>query len=90
VQTQFGFHVIRMSDTIPFESVEARVRESLAPPTNTNPELDALIADAKVRVDSRYGTWEVRDGQGLVEPPAVPESTPESVPEPAPEPAPAP
>jgi parvulin-like peptidyl-prolyl isomerase len=70
VQTQFGFHIIRMSDTIPFESVEQQVRDSLEPPSSTNPELDALVADAKVRVDPRYGTWEVREGQGLVEPPA--------------------
>jgi parvulin-like peptidyl-prolyl isomerase len=88
VQTQFGFHIIRMSDTIPFESVEETVRESLAPPTSTNPELDSLIADAKVRVDPRYGSWEVSEGQGRVQPPeSAADSAPQSVP--ASEPAPA-
>ncbi len=80
VQTQFGFHVIRISDTIPFESVEAQVREGLAPPTSTNPELDQLVADAKVRVNPRYGTWEVADGVGGVVPPEAPESAPATEP----------
>jgi len=89
VQTQFGFHIIRMSDTIPFESVEAQVREGLAPTTSTNPELDELIADAKVRVNPRYGTWEVTDGIGVVVPPEEPESAPATEPV-TPGPAPAP
>lgn len=89
VQTQFGFHIIRMSDTIPFESVEAQVREGLAPATSTNPELDELIADAEVRINPRYGTWEVNDGIGVVVPPEAPESAPPSEPV-APAPAPVP
>ena len=91
VQTQFGFHIIRMSDTIPFESVEAQVREGLAPASSTNPELDELIAEAKVRVNPRYGAWEVTEGIGAVQPPDAPEGAPTTAPTgPAPPPAPAP
>jgi parvulin-like peptidyl-prolyl isomerase len=75
VQSEFGFHIIRMSDTIPFEAVEEQVRQSLEPGGGTSAELEELIADAKVRVDPRYGTWEVTDGQGQVVPPEQPEST---------------
>ncbi|HEX6310429.1 MAG TPA: peptidylprolyl isomerase [Acidimicrobiia bacterium] len=86
VQSEFGFHVIRMSDTIPFEAVEEQVRQSLEPSGTTSPELETLVADATVRVDPRYGTWEVVEGQGLVVPPET--SEPASTTAPAPAPAP--
>ncbi len=71
VQTEFGFHIIKISDTIPFEAIEAGLRERLEQQAGAarNPELDALLAEAKVRVDPRYGDWKVRDGLGSVEPP---------------------
>jgi parvulin-like peptidyl-prolyl isomerase len=91
VQTEFGFHIILMSDTVPLAAVEERIRESLAPATGTNPEIDELVADAKVRVNPRYGTWEVAEGIGAVQPPDVPEGAPTTTPTvPAPAPAPAP
>jgi parvulin-like peptidyl-prolyl isomerase len=91
VQTEFGFHVILMSDTVPLAAVEDRIRESLAPTTSTTPEIDELVADADVRVNPRYGTWRVTEGVGAVQPPDVPETASTTTPlVPAPAPAPAP
>ena len=89
VQTEFGFHLIRISDTIPFEAIEVGLRERLEQQAGaaSNPELDALVAEAKVRVDPRYGDWRVRDGLGSVEPPEGAEA-PTSTPAPAPQPSP--
>jgi foldase protein PrsA len=82
VQTEFGFHLIRMSDTIPFEAVEAQVRESLEPRTSSTPSLDRMIVKATVRLDPRYGTWNVQEGEGAVLPPEPASST--TTPAPAP------
>jgi parvulin-like peptidyl-prolyl isomerase len=70
VQTQFGWHLILVRDTIPFELLEGalRVRVEQENP-NAQRELDALVARADVDVDPRYGRWVVRDDQGSVEPP---------------------
>jgi PPIC-type PPIASE domain len=71
VETNFGFHLVRVSDTIPFEAIEDQIREGLAQQSGvgSSPVLDALVAEADVEVDPRYGTWRVRDGQGQVQPP---------------------
>jgi foldase protein PrsA len=69
VQTEFGFHIIRISDTIPFEAIEDDIRAQLEPPTVSSPMLDELVAEADVEIDPRYGSWEVQDGQGGVVPP---------------------
>lgn len=83
VQTEFGFHVILMSDTIPFEALEEQIRNDLAPATNSTPKLDEMVAKAKVEVDPRYGTWKVQEGQGAVVPPEpATTTTPAPVPEP--------
>jgi parvulin-like peptidyl-prolyl isomerase len=70
VQTQFGWHVILVRDTIPFELLEAALRLRVE---QQNPaaqrELGELVARADVDVDPRYGRWVVRDDQGTVEPP---------------------
>ena len=84
VETEFGFHLIRTSDTIPFESVEERVRESLDPQTSSSPALDRLVAQANVSIDPRYGTWTVREGEGAVLPPEPASST--TTPAPVPQP----
>ncbi|HUF83675.1 MAG TPA: peptidylprolyl isomerase [Acidimicrobiia bacterium] len=83
VQTEFGFHLIRMRDTIPFESVEEQVRQALEPETSSSPELDELVTKAEVEVDPRYGTWTVQQGQGAVVPPE-PLTTTTPAPAPAP------
>lgn len=88
VPTEFGFHLIRTSDTIAFEALEAGIRQQLEQQAGAqrNPTLDALVADTKVRVDPRYGTWKVQDGQGRVVPPegAAPTTTAPVSPQPSP------
>jgi PPIC-type PPIASE domain len=70
VQTQFGWHLVLVRDTIPFEVLEPTLRQRLE---QQNPEaqreLGALVARAKVDVDPRYGRWVVREDRGTVEPP---------------------
>ena len=70
VQTEFGWHLILVRDTIPFEVLEGPLRRQLA---QQSPEsqrmLGELVAKAKVDVDPRYGRWVVRAGRGTVEPP---------------------
>ncbi len=70
VQTQFGWHVILVRDTIPFELLQGPLRQRLE---QQSPEaqrrLDALVARADVDVDPRYGRWVVRGGRGNVVPP---------------------
>ncbi len=84
VPTEFGFHLIKISDTIPFAAIEPGIRDQLEQQAGAarNPEIDALVAGAKVRVDPRYGTWKVRDGLGTVEAPdgAAPATTGSPVP----------
>jgi len=79
VQTEFGFHLIIVRDAIPFESVEAVVREGLAADENPAGALGPLIAEADVSVNPRYGEWQVQDGEGFVQPraPVTPSSVPE-------------
>jgi parvulin-like peptidyl-prolyl isomerase len=70
VQTQVGWHLILVRDTIPFELLENGLRlrlEQQSPAAQR--ELDARVARADVDVDPRYGRWVVRDGRGTVEPP---------------------
>jgi foldase protein PrsA len=86
VETEFGFHIIRMSDTVPFEALEEDVRASLEPETSSSPMLDELVADAEVDIDPRYGSWRVQEGQGSVVPPQPATTT---TPAPAPSPPPA-
>jgi parvulin-like peptidyl-prolyl isomerase len=90
VQTQFGWHLILVRDTIPFELLENGLRlrlEQQSPAAERR--LNARVARADVDVDPRYGRWEVRDGRGTVVPPpgaprarttTPPTTTPEPVP----------
>jgi hypothetical protein len=70
VQTEFGWHLILVRDTIPFEVLEGPLRRQLAQQSpEAQRKLGALVAKAKVDVDPRYGRWVVRAGRGTVEPP---------------------
>jgi parvulin-like peptidyl-prolyl isomerase len=70
VQTEFGWHVIIVRDTIPFEVLEGPLRRQLAQQSpESQRRLGELVAKAKVDVDPRYGRWVVRDGRGSVQPP---------------------
>jgi parvulin-like peptidyl-prolyl isomerase len=70
VETEFGWHLVLVRNTIPFEVLEPVLRQQLA---QENPDaqrrLSELIARADVVVDPRYGRWVVRGGEGRVEPP---------------------
>jgi parvulin-like peptidyl-prolyl isomerase len=71
VPAQAGWQLVLVRDTIPFELLERPLRQQLAlrRPADPQPQLDALVARAKVDVDPRYGRWVVRDGRGSVQPP---------------------
>jgi len=89
VQTQFGWHIIVVRDTIPFELLESGLRlrlEQQSPAAQR--ALDALVARADVDVDPRYGRWRVRDGKGTVEPPPGAPRTMTTAPTTSPEPVP--
>ncbi|HMG28342.1 MAG TPA: peptidylprolyl isomerase [Acidimicrobiia bacterium] len=90
VQTQFGWHLILVRDTIPFEQLQNGLRQRLEQQSPAaQRKLIARVARADVDVDPRYGRWVVRDGRGAVEPPrGAPRPTttapPATVPEPVP------
>lgn len=90
VQTQFGWHLILVRDTIPFEQLRNGLRQRLEQQSPAaERELTARVARADVDVDPRYGRWVVRAGRGSVEPPpGAPRPTtsapPTTVPEPVP------
>jgi len=70
VQTQFGWHLILVRDTIPFELLEPALRQRLGQQSpDAERRLNALVARSTVDVDPRYGRWVVRDGLGTVVPP---------------------
>lgn len=90
VQTQFGWHLILVRDSIPFEQLENGLRARLEEQSPAaQRRLNARVARADVDVDPRYGRWVVRGGRGSVEPPpGAPRATtpapPPTVPEPVP------
>ncbi len=79
IQTEFGYHLIVVRDTIPLDAVEDLVRDEVDA-GGSDAELGALTAKAKVSVDRRYGRWVVRDGVGRVEAPAGASSAPTTSP----------
>lgn len=89
VQTQFGWHLLLVRDTIPFEVLEGPLRQQLGQASpDAQRKVGALVAKAKVDVAPRYGRWVVRNGRGTVEPPrGAPRLTPTTAPAaPAPRP----
>jgi parvulin-like peptidyl-prolyl isomerase len=90
VQTQFGWHLILVRNTIPFEQLENGLRERLEQQSPAGQRrLNARVARADVAVDPRYGRWVVRSGRGMVEPPrGAPRLTAPAPPTTAPEPVP--
>jgi hypothetical protein len=70
VQTEFGWHLILVRDTIPFGVLEGPLRRQLAQQSpEAQRKLGQLVGKAKVDVDPRYGRWVVRAGLGTVQPP---------------------
>jgi parvulin-like peptidyl-prolyl isomerase len=80
VQTEFGFHLIVVRNTIPLDSIEEVIRDQVESQTSGGEQaLARLAAKANVDVEPRYGRWAVRDGVGAVLPPAT-TPTPSSAP----------
>ncbi len=79
VQTQFGFHVIKVTkrDVPPYDQVKDEARQKL---TATGQEklltwLQETINKAKIEVNPRYGTFNKEGASPGVVPPARPEGT---------------
>ena len=70
-QTEFGYHVILVTDEAPVSTIRSVALE----------EVLGRVRGAAVTVDPRYGVWDRRNGQ--VVPPPVPGAVPTSVPAPA-------
>ena len=73
VQTQYGWHIIKVEDVatgLPFDSVKNEIRTDLIEqgPAGRS-KLQKLMAAAKVTVASRFGRWVVKSGIGRVEAP---------------------
>lgn len=74
VQTQFGFHVIRVDDRreISFEDVEDTLRDELVGQQGEaayQQVLQTLFEEADVTVNSRFGTWDPATGAVVAETP---------------------
>lgn len=72
VQTEFGFHLIKVSERkVPaFEDVASQVSQKLADAVSStfSDFFQKAIGEADITVNERYGTWNADTGQ--VEPPA--------------------
>jgi parvulin-like peptidyl-prolyl isomerase len=76
VESQFGFHVIRVDERNlpPFEEVQADVEQRLSEQGQEafNTFISEAFAEAEVEVSPRYGTWSTGGPQPGVVPPDVP------------------
>lgn len=79
VKTEFGWHVIKAEDValaLPFETVKKEIlRDLVEHGQEGQGKLLKLMAQAKVKVASKFGRWVVKDGSGHVEPPKSAAST---------------
>jgi parvulin-like peptidyl-prolyl isomerase len=85
VQSQFGFHVIKVTarQTPPYEQVRTQARELMATSGQENllTWLQQTIAKAKIEINPKYGTFNKEGASPGVEPPARPaDSTTSSTP----------
>lgn len=102
VQTQFGWHLIKVTERKPkaIDEVQAQIREALLAGAQEpfNEFLENAIAKAKITVNPRYGKFDRSGGRAEVVPPPAPTTTttettipfelPEGIPAPAPDDAP--
>ncbi len=79
VHTQFGWHIIKVQDVaeaLPFDAVKSEIRTDLVEQGPAGRKaLVKLMAAAKVKVAKRFGHWQVKDGQGSVQPPTTTTTT---------------
>jgi peptidyl-prolyl cis-trans isomerase C len=73
VQTQFGYHLILVTDQVPVSDVQQVAVQAV---------LGRTKGSAAVTVDQRYGRWDRRNGQVL--PPVAPGAQASTLPAPAP------
>ncbi len=88
VHTQYGWHIIKVQDVeqaLPFDSVKSEIHTDLIEQGPAGRKaLVKLMAAAKVKVAAQFGHWQVKDGQGSVQPvttttttkPGTPTTTP--------------
>lgn len=80
VQSQFGFHVIKVTsrDVPPFEEVKdtARQRMSLAGQEKLLTWLQETVTDAEIEINPKYGTFNKEGASPGVVPPARPDDAP--------------
>lgn len=77
VQTEFGFHIIRVDrrdPAKPFEEVEEQVREAVTADAQApfNEFLSDASANAKIEVNPRYGSYDKTGDSPQVVPPKLP------------------
>jgi parvulin-like peptidyl-prolyl isomerase len=79
VHTQSGWFIIKVQDVgqaLPYDSVKSEIRTDLVEQGPAGRKaLVKLMAAAKVEVAKRFGTWQVKDGQGSVQPPTTTTTT---------------
>lgn len=75
VESEFGFHVIEVTDRVPgpaFEDVEAEIRAQLQGPQREqafNTYIQDLLSRIEIDVNPRFGTWDNEQIQVVVEDP---------------------
>jgi foldase protein PrsA len=83
VETQFGFHVIKVTSTYKArdldDTLRQEIRQTLATPVGW---LDLTLAQAKITVNTKYGSWSA-DERAVVPPAgaATPSTTPAAEPQ---------
>jgi parvulin-like peptidyl-prolyl isomerase len=82
VETQFGFHVIEVTDEelAEFEDVRDELREELTggeAQEAFNAIIESAFAETDVEVDSAFGTWDSTSGEVVADEPAAPEDFPD-------------
>ena len=79
MHTQFGWHVIKVQDVeqaLPFDSVKSEIRNDLIEQGPAGRKaLVKLMTAAKVTVARSFGSWQVKNGQGSVQPPTTTTTT---------------
>ena len=79
MHTQSGWHIIKVQDVgqaLPFDSVKSEIHTDLVEQGPAGRKaLVKLMAAAKVTVARQFGRWQVKDGQGSVQPPTTTTTT---------------
>lgn len=79
VQTQFGSHLIKVTDrqAQPISEVRSQIRQALLEDSQLafNELVDELLADADITVNPRYGRFERTESGSQVVPPQAPTTT---------------